>query len=120
MAEKRQPSDEAARPAALPVTGSLTCSASIRWEIQAPLALVSPVFGNLFGGLVQPVLVSREPNHFNGCKPFRRIRGGIAQRRQLAHGHQNLNVTLRETKQFRRRHDIKTCRQTPYRPFIAR
>lgn len=37
------------------------------------------------------------------------IRGGITERCQLAHGHQNLNVMLRETKQFRRRRSIKAC-----------
>jgi hypothetical protein len=74
------------------------------------LALVPPVFGNLFRGLVQPILISRETNHLNGGKPFRRIWSRIAQRRQLAHGHQNLNVTLREAEQFRRRRDIKARR----------
>jgi hypothetical protein len=55
-------------------------------------------------------LVSSQTDHLDGGKPFRRIRGGIAEWRQLAHRHQNLNVMLRETEQFRRRHDIKACR----------
>ena len=75
-----------------------------------PLALLPPVFGNLFGGLVQPVLVRRETDHLDGRKPFRRIGSRIAQRRQLARGLQNLNIMLREAEQFRRRRDIKTCR----------
>ena len=58
---------------ALPVTGSLTCSASIRWEIQAPLAFVPPVFGNLLRRLVQPFLVGSQPNHFDRRKPLGRI-----------------------------------------------
>jgi hypothetical protein len=75
------------------------------------LAFLSPVFCNLLRGLVQPVMVSRETNHFDGGKPFRRIGSRLTERCQLAHGHQNLNVTLRETKQFRRRHNIKAGRQ---------
>jgi len=30
-----------------------------------------------FRGIVQPICISREPDHFNGGKPFRRIRGEI-------------------------------------------
>ena len=85
-------------------------------RILTPLALISPVFGNLFGGLVQPVLVGCQAYHFDGGKPFRRIRGGIAGRRQLAHSHQNLNVMLREAQQFCRRRGIKACRQIFRRP----
>jgi len=59
---------------------------------------------------VQPVLVSREPYHLDCRKPFGRIWSRIAERRQLAHGHQNLNVMLREARQFRRRRNIKACR----------
>jgi len=66
-----------------------------------PLALLPPVFGNLLGGLVQPVLVSGQTDHLNGRKPFRRIRAD-RQRRQLAHGHQNLNIIHCKTEQFRR------------------
>ena len=58
-----------------------------------PLALMPPEFCNLFGGLVQPVLISREPNHFDGSNPLGRIRGGIAQRSQLTDGHQNEAIT---------------------------
>ena len=71
-----------------------------------PLAFLPPVFCNLLRGLVQPVLISGKTNHFNGCKPFRRVGGRITERRQLTHGHQNLNVTFREAKQFRRRRHI--------------
>jgi hypothetical protein len=39
------------------------------------LAHAPPEFCNVFGGRVQPVLISREPNHFNGGKPFWRVRG---------------------------------------------
>jgi hypothetical protein len=59
---------------------------------------------------VQPVLISGQTDHLDGRKPFRRIRGWIAQRRQLANRHQNLNVMLRKAEQFRRRRDIKACR----------
>ena len=45
---------------------------------------------------MQPVLINCETNHLDRCEPFRRIWSGIAQRRQLAQSHQNLNVTLRE------------------------
>ena len=76
------------------------------------MTLVSPVFGNLFRGLVQPVLISGQTDHLDRCKPLGRIRSGIAQWRQLARGHQNLNVTLSETQQLRRRRDIKVRRQT--------
>ena len=75
-----------------------------------PLAFVPPEFCNVFGSLVQPVQVSREPDYFDGGKPFRRVRDWITERRQLAHGHQNLNVMFREAEQFRRRRDIKACR----------
>ena len=45
------------------------------WGIHAPLALVSPVFGNFLRGLVQPILIGRQTNYFDRCKPFRRIGG---------------------------------------------
>jgi hypothetical protein len=61
-----------------------------------------PVFGNLFRGLVQPVLISREPDHLNGGKPFRRVGNRVTERRQLAHTHQNLNITLSEAEQLGR------------------
>ena len=54
--------------------------------------------------LVPPVLISRETNHIDGGKPFRRR---IAGRRQLARGHHNLNVMLREAGQLRRGRDRK-------------
>ena len=38
---------------------------------------------------MQPILISRETNHFNSRKPFRRIGSRITQRRQLSHSHQN-------------------------------
>ena len=60
---------------------------------------------------MQPNLVSGQTDHLDGRKPFRRIGSRITQRRQLAHGHQNLNVTLRKTKQFRRLRDIKARQQ---------
>jgi hypothetical protein len=50
----------------------------------SPLSLVSPVFCNFLGGLMEPVLVSRQPDHLDRRKPFRSIRGRIAERRQLA------------------------------------
>jgi hypothetical protein len=56
---------------------------------------------------VQPVLISREPDYFDGSKPFRCVWGRNAQRRQLTRSHQNLNVTLREAEQLRRSRDIK-------------
>ncbi len=72
-------------------------SRALRWvRIPTAPALASPVFGNLLRGLVQPVLVNRKTNHLDCREPFRCVRGRIAQRRQLAHGHQNLNVVLRE------------------------
>jgi hypothetical protein len=37
-------------------------------------------------------LVSGQTNHLDGRKPLGRIWGGISQRRQLAHGHQNLDI----------------------------
>ena len=60
------------------------------------LSLVSPGFCNLFRSFVQPLLVSRQPNYLDRCKPFRCIRGRITQRRQLAHTHQNLNIAFGE------------------------
>ena len=71
---------------------------------------VPPIFGNLLRGLVQPIFVSGQTDHLDRCKPLGRIRSGIAQGRQLALGHQNLNVMLREAEQFRHRHHIKACR----------
>jgi hypothetical protein len=41
-------------------------------------------------------LIGRKPDHFEGRKLFRRVRGRIAERRQLGRSHQNLQVTLRE------------------------
>jgi len=55
-----------------------------------PLALVPPVFGNLFGGLVQPIHVSGQTDHLDCGKPFWRVGSRIAQGRQFAFGHQNL------------------------------
>ena len=75
-------------------------------RIRPPFALDSPVSCNVSGGLVQPVSVSSKANHFDGGKPLRRVGSRITERRQLAHGHQNLNVTLREAEQSRRRRDI--------------
>jgi hypothetical protein len=72
-----------------------------------PLALAPPVFGNLLCGFVEPIFVGCQPNYLDGGKPFGRVRGGIAKRRQLADGHQNLNVMLREAEQPRRRRDIR-------------
>jgi len=66
------------------------------------LTFLPPELGDLSGGLMQPVLVSSQPDHFNGSKPVRRAGSGVAQRCQFAYAHQNLNVTLRETEQFRR------------------
>jgi len=80
------------------------------------LPFVSPVFCNLLRGLVQPIFVRSQTDHLDRRKPLGRIRGRIAERRQLAHGHQNLNVMLREAGQLRRRRDIKTCWQTFGRP----
>jgi len=80
-------------------------------KLNAPLAFVPPVFCNVFCGLVQPLLISRKTDHFHSAKPFRRVGGRIAKRCQLAHSHQNLNITFSEAEQFRRRHDIKAGRQ---------
>jgi hypothetical protein len=43
---------------------------------------------NLLRGLVRPISVGGLTDHLDRRKPLGRIRGGIAQRRQLAHGHQ--------------------------------
>jgi hypothetical protein len=75
-----------------------------------------PVFGNLLRGLVQPILVSGKTDYLDGRKPLGRIGSRIAQRSQLAHGHQNLNVVLRKAEQFRCRHDIKARWQIFRRP----
>jgi hypothetical protein len=72
--------------------------------------------GNLLCCFMQPVLISGQPNHFDCGKPFGRIRGWIAQRRQFAHSHQNLNVILREAQQSCRRANIKAGRQISCRP----
>ena len=55
-----------------------------------------PVFGNLLGGLVLSLFICRQPDE---REPLWRIRRRIAQWRQLAHRHQNLNVMLREAQQ---------------------
>lgn len=81
-----------------------------------PLTFISPVFCKFLRGFVQPVLVSGEPDYFDGGKPFWRIWCRVAQWRQLAHAHQNLNVILREAEQLCRRRDIKPGRQIPRRP----
>ena len=82
----------------------------------APFSFASPKFSDLLRGLVQPVLISREPDHLNGGKPLRRIGGRIAKWRQLSSIHQNLNVMLCETKKFGSCRDVKTCRQISCRP----
>ena len=73
------------------------------------LALVPPILRNLLCRFVQPILISGEPNHFDGGKPFWRIRRGIAEWRQLADGHQNLNVMLCEAEQFGCRDNVEPC-----------
>ena len=83
---------------------------AVKAESESKESAEPPVFCNLLRGPVQPVLVSSQPYHFDDGKPFRRVRGRIAQRHQLAHGHQNLNVILREAGQSRRGCDIKACR----------
>jgi hypothetical protein len=39
---------------------------------------------------MQPVLVSREPDHFNGRKSFGRVGSWMAELRQFAHNYQIL------------------------------
>ena len=59
---------------------------------------------------MEPVVVCRETYYLDGRKPFGRVEGWVSKRRQLAHSHQNLNVMLCETQEFRRRSDIEACR----------
>jgi hypothetical protein len=42
-------------------------------RVQAPSSLLPPVFCNLLGSLVQPVLVGTELDHFHSRKSFRRV-----------------------------------------------
>ena len=84
------------------------------------LALVLPVFSNLLGGLVQPVFVRREPDNFDSGKPFRRIGSRIAERCQLTHPHQNLNVMLREAEELGCLRYIQPRRQISRRPACRR
>jgi hypothetical protein len=84
-------------------------------EIDGVRACAASVWKSL-SWLCAASLDQGQTNHFNGGKPLGRIGGRIAQRRQLAHGHQNLNVMLCKAQQFHRRHDIKAYRQTFGRP----
>jgi hypothetical protein len=79
----------------------------------APFTCASPEFCNFLGSLMQPVLVSSQANHFDSREPFRGIRSRIAQLCQLAHIHQNLNVTLREAEELGRDRNIQPGWQSP-------
>ena len=67
-------------------------------------------FRNLPSRPVEPLAVRRQSNDLDGGEPFWRVRRRVTERLQLAGGHQNLNVMLREPKQFRRGCPIKAGR----------
>ena len=67
-----------------------------RLHTHKAISSISPKFGNLFGGLVQPVSVRCQTNRLDRCKPFWPVGGGIRQRLQLTRSHQVRNFMLRE------------------------
>ncbi len=74
------------------------------------------MLGDLFGGLVQPILVRRQLDDFHRREPLGRIRRGITQWRQFVRRHQNLDVMLREAEQLRRGGNIEASREILRRP----
>lgn len=72
-----------------------------RSALGLPFPLMPPVLRNFPSGFIQPLAVRRQSNHFDGGEPFRGIGRRITERHQFAHVHQDLNVMLREAKEFR-------------------
>ena len=85
-------------------------------RVLLPLALMPPVFGDFFGGPVQPVIVCGEADDFHRGEPLRRVWCRVAQWRQFAGGHENLDVVFSEAEKLRRFSRVQPGRQILGRP----